>query len=175
MGTATTSTKQSKEQARQSVRAHVEPKPCFIWYANNQLGWTPIPGTGCAHYVAHQLNLKGGKLKCSDGYYCRVEELVPTLTRIQLADVGPNDVWANDSLKHMGIVESVDRTDPAKIKIIIRHASSNKEKVLSSDWSTYFSGGGKFYRSGAAAGVSPSTPLQSTRSLIPFGTINGPG
>jgi len=40
--------------------AHVTPRDCFVWYAGGQDGWTPIAGTGCAHYVAHQLGIQLG-------------------------------------------------------------------------------------------------------------------
>ena len=50
----------SKADAVAAVPAHVEPKPCFVWYTGNARGWTPIPGTGCAHWIAHQLGLGAG-------------------------------------------------------------------------------------------------------------------
>jgi hypothetical protein len=45
--------------ARHRVDRHVEPKDCFIWYVSND-NWQPITGTGCAHWVSHQMNIHAG-------------------------------------------------------------------------------------------------------------------
>jgi len=174
MATSGVITKQSEEQARRSVPAHVEPKACFIWFADSKQGWKPIDGTGCAHYVAHRLNLKGGKLRCSAGYFCRVKELIATLTPVALANVAVNDVWANDALSHTGVVDSVDRSNPAVPKFTITHASSRLQRVSTNDWE-YFGRKGKFYRSGAGASITPTKPVPTAKSLLPFGSINGLG
>ncbi len=43
----------TKAQAIAIVPSHVSPKPCFIELENTAKGYRPIPGTGCAHWIAH--------------------------------------------------------------------------------------------------------------------------
>src|SRR5205085_12658965 len=99
MTTTATVQKQTIEQARAAIPAHVQPKACFVWFVGNAAGYAPIPGTGCAHYVSHKLGLKGGHARCLDGYYVRVPELVAGMTPVgSVDDVRVNDVWANNGL-----------------------------------------------------------------------------
>ena len=39
------------------VNRHVEPKDCFVWHVGHD-NWQPISGTGCAHWIAHQRNIR---------------------------------------------------------------------------------------------------------------------
>src|SRR4051812_1617378 len=86
---------------------HVTPPDCFVWYRNTADGWTPIFGTGCAHYVAHQLNIHNGSSgdKCLAGYTYRVPVLLTHLTAVTggLPAVRVGDVWVNAARSHTGI------------------------------------------------------------------------
>jgi hydroxyethylthiazole kinase-like sugar kinase family protein len=79
--------------ARGQVDRHVEPKDCFVTYvgANN---WQPITGTGCAHWVAHQLGIRSraGEDQCLEGCILRVKTLVRRTTAVPLANVRVNDI-----------------------------------------------------------------------------------
>jgi hypothetical protein len=144
--TKTTSTRRTKAQAIKAVRRHVFPKPCFIWYKNNAEGFEPIPGTGCAHYVAHQLGIKGTRSVCADGFLFRVPDLVAGLAPVKAEDVQVHDIWANAKLDHTGLVIAV-RTDAKNVKqFTIEHCSSRQGGVVTNDWRQYFHGQGSFYR-----------------------------
>ena len=66
---------QTKQQAIARVPAHVVPRDCFVWYMDSRRGWEPIPGTGCAHYVAHRLGITRGAV-CDAGSSIRVSDVV---------------------------------------------------------------------------------------------------
>ena len=73
--------------------AHVTPRDCFVWYAGGQDGWTPIAGTGCAHYVAHQLGIQlgGSGACCLAGFSYRVSSVIigrQVDCHVQLAEPG---------------------------------------------------------------------------------------
>ena len=136
--------------ARGKVDKHVEPKDCFVWYRAND-DWAPITGTGCAHWVSHQNNVKKGTAheKCLAGFTFRVKVTLDgksTVSDVDTVKVG--DWWFSDDKDHMGIVAAI--TKPAKAtdkpKITIKHDSSAQGKGAENDWATYFHGKGKFCR-----------------------------
>jgi hypothetical protein len=136
--------------ARGRVDQHVQPKDCFIWYVSND-NWQPITGTGCAHWVSHQLNIHAGTVgdRCLSGFTYRVRTLVSSLTAVpNISQVRVNDVWASSSQDHTGLVIRV--TPPAQAggqpTISIRHDSSRQGGVAENDFATYFHGQGSFYR-----------------------------
>ena len=136
--------------ARARIDQHVEPKECFIWYASND-NRQPIPGTGCAHWVAHQQNIRVGGVGscCLAGFTYRVPVLVQSRLRLtELKLVRVNDIWASPSLDHTGIVIKVIPAANAggKPTITIRHDSSGQHRVAENDFTTYFHGHGSFYR-----------------------------
>ena len=63
---------------------HVTPRDCFVWYKGSHDGWAPITGTGCAHYVAHQLGIQAGPpgALCLAGYVYRVPMVIIGRQRI---------------------------------------------------------------------------------------------
>jgi hypothetical protein len=136
--------------ARGRVDRHVEPKECFIWYVSND-NWQSITGTGCAHWVSHQLNVHAGGAGacCLSGFTYRVPILVNSRTPVpNVSQVRVNDIWASPSLDHTGIVIRI--TPPAKAggspTLTIRHDSSGQGRVAENDFATYFHGHGTFYR-----------------------------
>ena len=140
--------KSTKSEAVARVDAHVFPKPCFVWYVNNQKGWSPIPGTGCAHYVSHQLGIKGVKRACDAGYLFRVPDVVAGLVQVKNSEVQVGDIWTNLKVDHTGLVVEV-KPDPknSKLKqIVIEHCSSRQRGVVRNDWKTFFGGQGNFFR-----------------------------
>src|SRR4051794_7777777 len=72
------------QAAAAQVDAHVSPRACFIWYKNATEGWAPIQGTGCAHYVAHQLNIRIGSpgTTCLQGFLYRVPLIITGRTAL---------------------------------------------------------------------------------------------
>ena len=138
------------EAARGNVDKHVEPKECFIWYVSND-NWQPITGTGCAHWVAHQLNIHAGGADacCLSGFTFRVPTLVQSRTRIfDVSEVKVNNIWASPMLDHTGIViRATPAPKPAgSPSITIRHDSSGQGRVAENDFATYFHGRGSFYK-----------------------------
>ena len=127
---------------------HVSPKVCFVWYANSKEGWTPMPGTGCAHWVAHEKGYKGGSVKCDEGYPCRVKDVVAKIGSVVTPDQAkPGYVWIEDGKKHCGIVRSVmPGKDPKAPTILIEHCSTKLGRVGKSDWAKYFKSKGAFHK-----------------------------
>jgi len=137
-------------RARSQVDRHVEPKDCFIWYVSND-NWQPITGTGCAHWVAHQMNIHAGGAGacCLSGFTYRVPPLVHSrLPVANVSQVRVNDIWASPTLDHTGIVIRVlpAATPGGQPAITIRHDSSGQGRVAENDFATYFHGHGSFYR-----------------------------
>jgi hypothetical protein len=132
------------EAAVQKVKltnGHVEPKECFVVYAGSDI-WNPIPGTGCAHWVSHEKNLKitGGSATCLKGFRFRVKDLATYCrshgTQIKnLKDVKVGDIWISGNEGHTGLVIRVNlppdpkKTPDYKSLICIRHDSSGQGKV----------------------------------------------
>jgi hypothetical protein len=146
--------------ARARVDRHVQPRDCFVWYrsANN---WTPIEGTGCAHWVAHQLGIRRGSPneRRLEGYTYRVRTLVQGLQTVPTAGVQLNDIYVTSGVDHTGLVISVtvppqpQRPQPGQPPpppqppvITIRHDSSGQGGVVDSDFATHFQGRGTFHR-----------------------------
>lgn len=141
---------QSRAQAIAQVDRHVSPRNCFVWFMDSRRGWEPIQGTGCAHYVAHQIGRNTGRRGsngCNDNYLIRVPDLVRGMTQVAAADVAAGDVWANAGLDHCGIVSTVTTDErTGQVNIDITHCSSRQGGVVTNDWRTHFRGGGNFYR-----------------------------
>jgi hypothetical protein len=133
------------------VDTHVEPKACFVWYAaaNN---WQPITGTGCAHWVAHQLGARstgGGAGTCLLGFTYRVRTLILGKRTVALADLRTNDIYVTPHVDHTGLVSRIIPANAATNtpqRIFIRHDSSAQGGVAENEFSTYFHGLGTFYR-----------------------------
>jgi hypothetical protein len=135
--------------ARGRVDRHVEPKACFVWYEGGARGWQPIPGTGCAHWLLHQLARKtGGGPTCLEGYPIRVSSVAVGRTAVVVGNVRVNDIYVTPSRDHTGLVIRVTPpTRPGGVAgIIIRHDSSAQGRVADNEFATYFHGNGSFYR-----------------------------
>jgi len=151
------------KRAQSTVDRHVEPKECFIIYEDSKKGWLSFTekdrkkNTGCAHWVAHQLNLKGYGTVCAEGYYIRVPDVVARARKIDrnTEEVKVNDIWA--SKDHTGIVVKVEEikvvvkedgkdVEKTKQKILIQHCSSGQGRVATDDFERHFKGRGDFYR-----------------------------
>lgn len=136
--------------ARNGVDSHVEPNSCFVWYEGGDRGWQPIPGTGCAHWVLHQLNRKTGEhgATCLDGYPIRVSDVVMGRQLVAMADVRINDIYVTPRADHTGLVSQIlpAAVSGGAARIVIRHDSSGQGRVAENEFSTYFHGRGSFYR-----------------------------
>jgi uncharacterized protein DUF4157 len=131
------------------VPAHVQPKDCFVWEVDNSTcparcgRWQSMPGTGCAHWVAHQLGINSG-LTCNAGMSVRVGDVVSGKKEFALADAQVDDVWANDGLSHTGIVRKINTntaTPPAITNVEVENDSSARGGVVTTVYSS-----GRFYR-----------------------------
>lgn len=128
------------------VDKHVSPKDCFVWFKNSKEGWTPIPGTGCAHYVSHTLGMKGIKGVCAAGYSFRVPDLVRGLSSIKVDEVAVNDIWVNAGLTHTGLIVEIKDDVKNGRNFVIEHCSSQQGGVVRNEWKTHFSAKGRFYK-----------------------------
>ncbi|MFM7036602.1 MAG: hypothetical protein ACKO2L_02655 [Planctomycetaceae bacterium] len=129
------------------------PAACFVWYVGNNQ-WRQITGTGCAHWVAHQLNIRasGNDPHCLEGYIYRVASLVRRTTPVALSDLRVHDVYVNPAADHTGLVVRIipgaSRTGQSQgaPQIWIRHDSSRQGHVADNEFATYFNGQGTFRR-----------------------------
>ena len=128
---------------------HVSAKDCFIWYRRND-EWKPIAGTGCAHWVAHEKDIKSGRAddECLFGYTYRVRVLTDRCSEVQLEDVRSGDIWINNTEDHAGLVIRVmPNLYPDEMpEITICHDSSRQNGVAINDFKSYFHGQGWFCR-----------------------------
>jgi hypothetical protein len=145
---------QSEQDAVKKVDKHVSPKECFIWHMDNKRGYEPIPGTGCAHFVAHKKGWSSGKPGsngCNKKFLIRVSDVAKKSgSEVAPADVAVGNVWVSDRKDHCGLVSKVTppkrgAKDPQPV-IEIEHSSSGQGKVAKNDWSKYFKGKGKFHK-----------------------------
>jgi hypothetical protein len=133
--------KRTKAQAVAMVDKHVEPKDCFVWFENNKTGWAPMPGTGCAHWVAHQYNYTSG-LKCDKGFTVRVRDITKGLSKVELKDVKVGDLWENPTdASHIGIIRTVNQTDGKVTGVEVEHDSVRSGGVVKTTFTE-----GLFYR-----------------------------
>lgn len=144
--------------AQAQLDSHIIPRHCFVVYAGSVRGWTPIPGTGCAHYVAHQLGIRYGTpgARCLAGFSCRVPFLIAGRTLVSggLGAVRIGDIWVNPNRTHTGLVSRVAPTAPATgtrvpapaPEIYITHASSAHHALSTDRFDTYFHSQGDFFR-----------------------------
>lgn len=128
------------DSAKNDVARHVAPRECFVTYTGGD-DWRPISGTGCAHWVSHQLSISKAGETCLAGCTLRVPDLVSGTADIAHADVAVHDIWANEGLSHCGLVVAIVGN-----KITIRHDSSAQGGVVENDFDTFFKGQGSFYR-----------------------------
>ena len=134
------------DNAVATVDKHVQPKECFVNYQGND-SWTAITGTGCAHWVAHQIASSKGSFSCLANCTVRVPDLISGMSTIPRPQVQVNDVWANSKLSHCGLVISViPSADGASNTITIRHDSSRQGGVVDNDFDQFFKAQGSFYR-----------------------------
>jgi hypothetical protein len=140
-----------------SLDGHVTPRDCFVWYTGSQTGWEPITGTGCAHYVAHQLNITVGSAsaRCLAGFSHRVPDVIVGRQEVTggLAAVELNDIWVSPTRNHTGLVSKIDPpaptspgNAPAPPTIWITHASSGQHRLATDRFDVYFHSGGDFFR-----------------------------
>jgi len=136
---------------------HVTPRDCFVWYKGRQDGWAPITGTGCAHYVAHQLGIQAGPpgALCLAGYVYRVPMVIIGRQRATggLGALQVDDVWVSPTRDHTGLVSRIDPPSaqsagapPASPVIWITHASSGQHRLATNRYDTYFHSSGDFFR-----------------------------
>ncbi len=138
------------EGAVKKVDKHVEPKGCFVWYKDGKTGWQPIPGTGCAHWVAHERGIKRGSKgeQCMLGYPFKVKTMIGGKSEVEREAVKVNDVYITPEADHTGLVVKVkpNEKDPKKPELTIRHDSSAQGGVAENDFDKHFKGNGTFHR-----------------------------
>jgi hypothetical protein len=137
----------SLEAARRAIDRHVQPRDCFIWYKNSREGWSPIPGTGCAHWVAHEFNIRRGPT-CLAGFSYRVRDVISGRRQVELAEVRVDDFYTTPSLDHIGVVVRVTPASQAGQPpvILIRHDSSQQGGLATDEFARRFHSQGNFYR-----------------------------
>lgn len=100
---------QTRAEAEALV-TRANPSSCFVYNdgpADHQ--WRPIPGFGCAHYVAHQLGITEGPdyANCRDGFSVTIGQITQGRAREALTTAQVGDIWTNDGESHSGVVREV--------------------------------------------------------------------
>jgi hypothetical protein len=136
-------------KARGLVDKHIEPNECFVSYAGHG-NWYPIEGTGCAHWVAHQLDIRQGRPgeKCLAGYIYRVRALLSGRKRVPDALLQFKDIYVAPDMSHAGLVHRVTFSGHfgSPRRVFIRHAANVKGGIIESEFYNDFDGRGYFYR-----------------------------
>ena len=141
--------------AAMKLDPHVSPTECFVWYTGGAHGWQPIEGTGCAHFVSHELGIHRGHSgeQCLAGCTFRVSTMLGGRSKVTggLPAVQRRDIWVNAARSHCGIVTRVgpeQATGPAGDypAIWITHSSSKLHKVSFDRFDAYFKSEGEFFR-----------------------------
>ncbi len=138
-----------QDAARLRVDRHVVPAECFLTYLGHD-DWSPMHGTGCAHWVAHQLAIQTGAPhnRCLRGFTTRVRDLFGGLTRVsQLERVRAGDIYVTPNADHCGMVSRVlveQRT--GERRIWIQHDSVRQRGLAEDEFAPQFGGKGAFYR-----------------------------
>lgn len=118
----------TKAEAVSHVPTHVSPKDCFVWGSGSQ--WMVIPGTGCAHWVAHQCGISNGA-GCYVGRSIRVRDVVSGKTSYSISNARVGDIWTNSDLSHCGMVRGVNSGS-----VYVQHCSSGSGGVVYSNFSS---------------------------------------
>jgi len=118
----------TKAEAVRHVPQHVSPKDCFVWGSGSK--WMVIPGTGCAHWVAHQKGIKNGA-GCYTGNSIRVRDVVSGKSRNSIRNARVGDIWTNSDLSHCGIVRKVNSGS-----VKVQHCSSGSGGVVYSNFTS---------------------------------------
>jgi hypothetical protein len=127
---------QTKEEARAQVPRHVEPKACFIWHDSSARGYTAMPGTGCAHWISHQLGINRG-LQCDVGHSTRVRDVIDGMRLVPMPQVAVGDIWRSTEVaSHAGIVREV-----LEGAVLVEHDSTRRKGVVTERMEK-----GKFFR-----------------------------
>jgi hypothetical protein len=132
----------TRPEAEAVVPTHVSPRACFVWQDGpSDFPWRPIPGTGCAHWVAHEKGLNDTP-GCFSGNAIRVSQVISGLTNHSLQNAAIGDIWTNSAESHTGIVQSLN-TSSAGIttSVNVEHDSSGQGGVVTSEFTS-----GNFYR-----------------------------
>lgn len=121
----------TRAEAVSRVPTHVVPKECFVWRDGpSTFPWRVIPGTGCAHWVAHQFGIRRGTT-CSQGYSIRVSDVISGRTEVQIQGCKVGDIWTDSERTHCGIVRQV-----ANGRVLVKHCSSGEGGVVQSWFSS---------------------------------------
>jgi len=154
------------EAEHAKIGSDILPKECFVTFKGKTEGWQRIKGTGCAHWVAHERNIKHGFAgsKCAEGFTIRVPDVISGARKINrdTEEVKVDDIWANPKRDHCGLVVKVEETkvitkegdkevEKTKQKITIRHCSSSAfgsggRGIVTDDFEKHFKGLGDFFR-----------------------------
>ena len=122
------------------VPTHVSPDTCFVWNGGSNAPqgypWRVIPGTGCAHWVAHELGITGTP-GCDTGHALRVSQVIAGRTRHNWVNAQVGDIWTNTSRSHTGLVRAINRDPNGNVvSIRVEHDSSGQGGVVTNNFTS---------------------------------------
>jgi hypothetical protein len=132
----------TREEAEANVSTHVVPRNCFVWEDGpSGYRWRPIPGTGCAHWVAHELGIDGNP-GCYNGRAIRVTQAIEGKSQNNLSDAQIGDIWTYTNHTHCGLVRVVNSNEAGDVvSVQVEHCSSGQGGVVTGNFTS-----GYFYR-----------------------------
>jgi len=126
----------TKADALKLVDKHWTPKDCAVELESSAAGYRPIPGTGCAHWVAHQKGINGAP-GCADGRAIRVSQVIAGKSEYKIREAAVGDIWVQPGGGHTGIVRSLTKNKDGIItELEVEHCSSGQGGVVKSKFTT---------------------------------------
>ena len=95
-----------------------------------------MPGTGCAHWISHQLGFTRG-LTCDVGHSVRVRDVIAGMSPKTLGEAAVGDIWRSTEVaSHAGIVREV-----LAGAVLVEHDSTRRNGVVTEKMNV-----GRFFR-----------------------------
>ncbi len=129
---------QNRVDAEAAVDVHVSPSNCFVWNdgPNPQFPWRVIPGTGCAHWVAHEEGINDNP-GCFAGNAIRVSQVTSGKTSHAITNAQVGDIWTNSGGTHTGIVRALNTDTQGNVTSVqVEHCSSGQGGVVTNNFTT---------------------------------------
>jgi hypothetical protein len=98
--------------------------------------WRPIPGYGCAHYVAHRLGITEGErhVNCLGGFSVTIGQITAGRNQFALAQARVDDIWSLGGI-HSGVVIATEQ-DAAGQVTRVRVNQCNTQGNVNPIWTT---------------------------------------
>lgn len=135
---------ETQAEAAALVTRACPPDAADFVYQDGPVGfrWRPIPGYGCAHYVAHRLGITQGERweNCLGGFSVTIGQITAGRNQFALAQAQINDIWSLGGI-HSGVVIALDRDAAGQVRRV-QVNQCNTQGAVNPIWTT----DGTFFR-----------------------------